>query len=44
MADFIYKDISEIKKLGEFRYALILENFESLEAILTQDIKEPTLF
>jgi ferrochelatase len=44
MADFVYNDINDIKKLCEFRYALVFEHYEDIEAVLAQSIDEPTLF
>ncbi|MEE3704353.1 hypothetical protein V2I29_01975 [Campylobacter sp. CX2-8023-23] len=44
MADFIYSDIGDIKKLDEFRYALILEDYQDVEMALNQGLVEPTLF
>lgn len=44
MADFVYNDINDIKKLDEFRYALVFEHYEDIEAVLAQSIDEPTLF
>ncbi len=44
MADFIYNDIKDIKRLDEFKYALVFENYEDVETVLAQSIDEPTLF